>query len=229
MNNRKKQNAFYRFARIFIDNNIFPASAEMSYYLLFVLALPVIFNVDYLLGLWLKDVPGHSPLFVVLFLVLALSESFSNPIITAMLSTGNIRNYQLIVGGVLLMNLPISYAFLRAGAMPEVTVMVAIALSQICLFIRVYMLHKATGFPMGRFLRRVYVSALLKVTPIALILPVALKFIALEGFVGFLISFVVTFVSAVMAVVFVGLDKGERSQVYAMFSKISGKDDKDNR
>ena len=35
MNNRKKQNAFYRFARIFIDNNIFPASAEMSYYLLF--------------------------------------------------------------------------------------------------------------------------------------------------------------------------------------------------
>ena len=204
-------------------------SSRMSYYLLFVLALPVIFNVDYLLGLWLKDVPGHSPLFVVLFLVLALSESFSNPIITAMLSTGNIRNYQLIVGGVLLMNLPISYAFLRAGAMPEVTVMVAIALSQICLFIRVYMLHKATGFPMGRFLRRVYVSALLKVTPIALILPVALKFIALEGFVGFLISFVVTFVSAVMAVVFVGLDKGERSQVYAMFSKISGKDDKDNR
>ena len=204
-------------------------SSRMSYYLLFVLALPVIFNVDYLLGLWLKDVPGHSPLFVVLFLVLALSESFSNPIITAMLSTGNIRNYQLIVGGVLLMNLPISYAFLRAGAMPEVTVMVAIALSQICLFIRVYMLHKATGFPMGRFLKRVYVSALLKVTPIALILPVALKFIALEGFVGFLISFVVTFVSAVMAVAFVGLDKGERSQVYAMFSKISGKDDKDNR
>ena len=91
------------------------------------------------------------------------------------------------------------------------------------------MLHKATGFPMGRFLKRVYVSALLKVTPIALILPVALKFIALEGFVGFLISFVVTFVSAVMAVAFVGLDKGERSQVYAMFSKISGKDDKDNR
>ena len=35
MNNRKKQNTFYRFARIFIDNNIFPASAEMSYYLLF--------------------------------------------------------------------------------------------------------------------------------------------------------------------------------------------------
>lgn len=204
-------------------------SSRMSYYLLFVLALPVIFNVDYLLGLWLKDVPGHSPLFVVLFLVLALSESFSNPIITAMLSTGNIRNYQLIVGGVLLMNLPISYAFLRAGAMPEVTVMVAIALSQICLFIRVYMLHKATGFPMGRFLRRVYLSALFKVTPIALILPVALKFIALEGFVGFLISFVVTFVSAVMAVVLVGLDKGERSHVYAMFSKISGKDDKDNR
>lgn len=127
------------------------------------------------------------------------------------------------------MNLPISYVFLKAGAMPEVTVMVAIALSQICLFIRVYMLYKATGFPMGRFLRRVYVSALFKVTPIALILPVAVKFIALEGFKGFVVSFALTFVSAVLAVVFVGLDKQERSQVYAMFSKFLGKDDKDNR
>ena len=100
-------------------------SSRMSFFLLFLIALPVIFNADYLLSIWLKEVPEHSSLFVQLFLIFALSESFSNPMITAMLATGNIRNYQLVVGGIQLLNLPVSYVCLRMGAIPEVTVIVA--------------------------------------------------------------------------------------------------------
>ncbi len=106
-------------------------SSRMSFYLLLVLALPVIFNAEYILGLWLKDVPGHSAMFVRLFLVFALSESLSSPLITGMLATGRIRNYQIVVGGLQLLNLPVSYIFLKAGCMPEVTVIVAIVLSQV--------------------------------------------------------------------------------------------------
>ena len=108
-------------------------SSRMSFFLLFLIALPVIFNADYLLSIWLKEVPEHSSLFVQLFLIFALSESFSNPMITAMLATGNIRNYQLVVGGIQLLNLPVSYVCLRMGAIPEVTVIVAIIISQICI------------------------------------------------------------------------------------------------
>ena len=100
-------------------------SSRMSFFLLFLIALPVIFNADYLLSIWLKEVPEHSSLFVQLFLIFALSESLSNPMITAMLATGNIRNYQLVVGGIQLLNLPVSYVCLRMGAIPEVTVIVA--------------------------------------------------------------------------------------------------------
>ena len=57
--------------------------------------------------------PEHTVLFVRLVLLFALSESLSSPLITAMLATGKIRDYQLVVGGVQMLNLPVSYYLLR--------------------------------------------------------------------------------------------------------------------
>lgn len=196
-------------------------SSKMSFYLLFILALPVLFNTDYILGLWLKEIPEHAPLFVQLLLVFALSESVSNPLITMMLATGNIRNYQLLVGGLQLLNLPISYLFLRFGAMPEVTVMVAIGISQVCFFVRVFMLKRIAGLPAGHFLKDVYLKGLIRVCCGALILPLLFAFIRPDGLVGFLLSASVACVSAIASVLFLGMSRGEREQVYSLIFQRS--------
>ena len=70
--------------------------ARLSFYMLLVLSLPILVNTHYILALWLKIVPEHTVLFVQLILLFGLSESISNPLITAMLATGKIRNYQII-------------------------------------------------------------------------------------------------------------------------------------
>ena len=120
-------------------------SSRMSFCLLFIIALPILFNTEYLLSIWLKEVPEHTVLFVRLFLVFALCESVSNPLITAQLATGRIRNYQLVVGGLMLMNIPVSYLFLKQGAAAEVTVVVAIVISLVCLAARLIMLRGMIG------------------------------------------------------------------------------------
>lgn len=66
--------------------------ARFAFYLLLILSLPVILNTHYILALWLKLVPEHTVRFVQLILIFALSESISQPLITAQLATGNIRN-----------------------------------------------------------------------------------------------------------------------------------------
>ena len=104
--------------------------ARLSFYMLLVLSLPIFVNTYYILTLWLKIVPEHTASFVQLILLFGLSESISNPLITAMLATGKIRNYQLVVGGLQLMNLPVSYILLRIGLFPEIVIVVAIILSQ---------------------------------------------------------------------------------------------------
>ncbi len=190
-------------------------SSRMSYYLLFVLALPVLFNTGYLLDLWLKDVPSHSELFVQLFLVFTLSESLSNPLITAQLATGNIRNYQLVVGGLQLLNIPVSYLFLKSGAVPEVTVMVAVAISQICLFARLFMLRGMIGLPAGDFLKKVYLNVF-AVSAAALVVPLAADTALPDTFSGFAASVMICVCSAGLSVMFIGLRASERRELASM-------------
>ncbi len=193
-------------------------SSKMSFYLLFVMALPILFNTDYLLGLWLKDVPAHTTLFVQLFLIFALSESLSNPLITAMLATGRIRNYQLAVGGLQLLNVPVSYICLRLGAMPEVTVIVAIAISQVCFFVRLFMLRGMMGLDVWKYVRDVYFKVL-AVAAAALVLPVLLCRQLPDDFWGFCLNVLICVISTVFSVLFIGCGRSERSEMAAMIRR----------
>ena len=136
-------------------------SSRYSFYLLSLIAFPVLLNAEYLLDLWLEDVPQLSRQFVCLALLLSMSECISNPLVTLMLATGNIRNYQIIVGGLQLLNLPVSYIVLKAGAPPHSILVVAVVISQLCLFARLVLLRSMAGLPAGRFLKEVYLRVLL--------------------------------------------------------------------
>lgn len=193
-------------------------SSRMSFYLLLVLALPVLFNAEYLLGLWLKEVPEHSAFFVRLFLVFALSESLSAPLVTAMLATGRIRNYQLAVGGLQLLNLPVSYILLRLGCVPEVTVMVAIVISQICLAARLVMLSGMIGFPALTYIREVWLNVIF-VAILASALPFVLAPYLGGGFAGFVLSAVLCSGCACLSVLFAGCDRDERKMIYGIVKK----------
>lgn len=194
-------------------------SSRMSYYLLFMIALPILFNTEYLMGVWLKDVPEHASLFVQLFLVFALSESISNPLITAMLATGRIRNYQLAVGGLQLLNIPVSYVCLKLGAMPEITVVVAIIISQICFFVRLLMLKKMIGLETGRYLREVYLNVI-AVTIVSLVVPMLVFRSLPSDFIGFCASVTICVLSALVSVVFVGFRCEERKELINYIRRV---------
>ena len=203
-------------------------SSRLSFCLLLLIALPIFFNAEYLLGVWLKDVPAHASDFVRLFLIFALSESLSNPMITAMLATGNIRDYQIVVGGLQLLNVPVSYVFLRFGAAPEVTVVVAIVISQICLFARLIMLHKATGFPVWKFLDEVWGTALFKVLCGSLVLPIFIDVVKPDGVAGFLLSAGLCVLWSGFVIWILGLTVDERQWVRETVRNIIRRNDKDN-
>ncbi|MBO5613521.1 MAG: lipopolysaccharide biosynthesis protein [Prevotella sp.] len=196
--------------------------ARLSFYILLLLGLPILINTHYVLVAWLKLVPEHTVLFVQLTLIFAMSESISNPLITAMLATGKIRNYQIIVGGLQMLNLPIAYVCLYLGAMPESVVIVAIALSQCCLAARLIMLHNMIGLKITYYIRRVYFNAI-TVTVLSAILPILYVKYSSEGFWTFVIASFLSIVCTVLVEMYVGCTKKERQLVYSHLSKIIGK------
>ena len=185
-------------------------AARFSFYLLFILSMPVLFNTDYLINLWLGQVPAHVVLYVRLILVFSLCETVSNPLITVMLATGNIRNYQIIVGGLQMMNLPISYVLLRMGFFPEIIAVVAIAISICCLVARLVMLRAMIGLPVRLYIRKVLFN-LLVVIVLALLLPGVVFTFNCDTFLYFICSCFICVLSAALSVYLLGCSSGERN------------------
>lgn len=196
--------------------------ARLSFYILLLFSLPVIINVHYILSLWLNIVPEHTTSFVQLVLIFAMSESISNPLITAMLATGNIRNYQIVVGGLQMMNLPISYILLRNGCIPEAVLIVAICISQCCLAARLYMLRGMIGLSVREYIGKVYVNVLV-VTILSAIIPFVLSFYLKETFVNFFIICVIAILCTFTVMYFVGCNKKERQFILSKIIAIKGK------
>lgn len=129
--------------------------SRFSFYIIFMLALPILFETDFILTLWLKHYPDHTVNFVRLILLLSLCDVLSNTLITLQSATGKIRNYQLAVGGMLLMNFPLSYLCLKMGFPPESTLIVAVVVSVGCLVLRMLFLKRMTMLSIHSFLKNV--------------------------------------------------------------------------
>lgn len=188
--------------------------SRLSYYMLLILSLPIFLNTNWLLLLWLGKVPEHTAAFVQLMLLFNMMEAISYPLITAMLATGKIRNYQIVVGGLQFINLPLIYAFLYSGCSPESVIVVAIFLGQICFFARLYMLKKMIGLPVRRFVKDVYLNVII-VSLISALLPIYLKFILDESFLTFILTSVLSFLCSALSILYVGCTNRERNLIYS--------------
>lgn len=190
--------------------------ARFSFYMLLFLSLPVLVSTHYILSVWLGIVPEHSVLFVRLALIFAMSESISSPLVTAMLATGKIRNYQIVVGGLQMLNLPISYVLLRIGCIPETVMMVAIGLSQCCLAARLVMLRTMIGLSARKYLREVYLNVILVMTAAA-VLPILTSVILEESFLNFVIIVLISLITAAISIFYIGFNKNERDFAVTKF------------
>lgn len=115
--------------------------AKFSAFLLLILAIPIYLNTEYILFLWLKQIPEYAATFTRLVLIYMITETISRPIIIAKNATGKIRNYQIIVGGTLMLTLPLSYIFLKFGAPFEFVYIANIITSLLAFVARMYMLQ----------------------------------------------------------------------------------------
>jgi O-antigen/teichoic acid export membrane protein len=139
-------------------NNLVIRTSKFSFILLFILTLPVIMETEFILQLWLKLVPGYTVIFTQLILVEALIQSISGSLMAAISDTGKIRLYQLVVGGLSLLILPISYLFLKIGYPPKFTFIVSISSAVLAFIFRLIFTKKQIPeFSSGQFIREVLV------------------------------------------------------------------------
>lgn len=186
--------------------------ARFSYYLLFIFVLPILLETETILKLWLKDVPDFAVSFVRLVLIFSLVEILSQTIIRAVLATGDIKKYQIIVGSVALSTIPIAYVFLKLGAGAESTMAVAIAVAIITLIVRLIIVKPMINLSFWEFIRQAIVPVLL-VSIISTILPLLVYIMMPNSTVSFLCVCGISVISASTFAFLIGCTRGERKSI----------------
>lgn len=194
--------------------------SKYSYYLLFLLALPIMFNAHFILKLWLGIVPDYTVAFARLIIIFMLAEAVSRPIITAKNATGRIRNYQIIVGGILLLMLPLSYIGLKLGMSVEVVPFCNALTAVFAVFARMYMLRG--DFPEWSsrlFIHKVLINVIV-VSLVASILPLV-SYIYIESeWINFIVTSLLCVICTSLSILYIGCEKQERETILVKSKKV---------
>lgn len=118
------------------------AGCRYSFFLLALITIPVMINIDYLLRLWLGIVPEYTATFLLLALICALINSMAMPLTTAIQATGNIKAFQTSICIIMMCEVPLAYLILSCGGKPYMAMYPTVLVTMVALFARFDILRK---------------------------------------------------------------------------------------
>lgn len=184
-------------------------SSKVTYFLLMVVAIPVFFEIEFLLNVWLKNYPPIAVPFVRLLITNILLEASANQLIAVLQAFNRIKNFQVFCNSVLLLNIPVSYVGLKMGYGEISPFVVAILLTFVYLFPFFLVVRKETGMPIRDYLRKVYLPMFLT-TILAALGPFFFYWSMNDGLYRFLLVVLSVLFISIPLVYFVGLSGAER-------------------
>ena len=193
--------------------------AKLSYLLLLMLSLPVVIEAPLILGVWLKEVPAYTVIFLRLAILTALLNTLSNPLIVSMHASGKVRDYQIVVGTISLLTLPIVYAAFKYGAEPYYAMIIAFAVELICHIARLYMLVRSIGFPMLEYLRNVTLMVFI-ITLLSLIFPLIAYSLIGNEVIRFFSVCIISIISTIFLGFYIAFSKNERVKIRRKVSDV---------
>lgn len=201
-------------------------TTKMSYFLLLLLVIPIFYNADFILILWLKKVPEYTLCFTKLVLIDLLILSFCNPIAYISQASGKIKTYQIAISICFLCIVLFTWIAYKLDYPVYVTFLISIVLDFIGIFTRLWVLRNSVNFPMKTYLIRV----LFPVTVVSIV-SFAIGYIpnlwsANIGWFSFVFSIVWSGIFTLLFIWIWGLSHREKKIIIQGFKKMFLKDRK---
>ena len=195
-------------------------SSKFSYYLLYILILPVCLETPKILEIWLGNVPKDTVIFCQLTLIAALIDSLLYPLLTAVRATGKVKWYQILVGGTFLLTVPICYCLFKWGDLPATAAFyVIIATSIVAQILRIGIMHRLHNMSIREYLNMV-LKPIILVTVISAILPITMEAFMPHTFWGAIFDIGISMLSVAITIWLIGLTATERTYIQNTIHKF---------
>lgn len=190
------------------------SGARLSCYLYLFLAIPIGFEAEYILKLWLNIVPEYTVEFVRWTLASSLCLVVGSSILTAILATGDVKRYQIIISLIGVIDFPITYIAFRMGYSPTSAYILYFLMYFSLIFVRYKLVKEkvpieAKGYLYNVVMKVVFVACLSSLLP----LYVTINFE--DSIVRLLCNFLLSAISIIAVAYTIGLDNLEKTFLHS--------------
>lgn len=198
------------------------SSSKYSFYLMWLLSFPVIINSEYILTLWLKDVPEYAVEFVQWILVFNSINVLTNPIWTSVQAAGYLKKYIIIGSIVFLMAFPASYIFLKAGYSPVIVFQMLVLFRAIYIFISFKIAQEYIELNLKEYLIKTILPICKVIIATSVCVYTGIHFVG-NGFIDFLFTTSLCIVTTIATIFVLGISQNERRTILQFIKNKFGK------
>lgn len=201
-----------------IDHSLYLSSigSKFSFYLMLLMSSVFIARADYVLELWLGNVPDYTVDFVRLTICISLLNLLSTPVVTIILANGNLATFTFWIGGIRLLMIPSIYFALLAGISPQEAYLIVIAFESAALITRLIIVNKMVGRKFLLMFLTTVVSRAITIFVIIVTLLFYLNDFFPRDFIGFINSACINIVITAIVILSFGITPPERSYIYSL-------------
>jgi O-antigen/teichoic acid export membrane protein len=197
-------------------NDLIFSTSKMSYCLMVLPTLLLIFNMPLVLDIWLINPPPYAAQFCQMILICIIIDATTGSYNAAIMATGKIRNYQLAISASFFLDLVASFLLIKAGVLPYLVLISRIVTRGLFnMFIGLFFLKSMLFFKIKNYLRHVIVPI---VAQLCIMVPVLSFFYErYDSWTMLALSSLIVIMLGIFTIVFIVFNTQERSYAFGIF------------
>ena len=198
--------------------------SRYTFFLLLIISLPLFLETKFLLSLWLTTVPEWTVTFTRIMLCIVIVDSVASPLMISSAATGNVKLYQTIIGGTMLLIVPVSYIFLKKGFNPDIVFLVHLFFCIITFVLRLFIVRPMIKLSIKEYLTNALLPSF-RTFFLAVIIPVIMYIFLTESLFNVFVILGSSVLLPIIAIYITGLTNNERAYLKKKLSLIIDKND----
>ena len=191
--------------------NLVYTGCRLSFFLLSIITIPILINIDYLLNLWLgENTPTYASDFLFYALWASVIASIASPTVYALQATGRIKLFQIVICIIMVCEMPLAYIILKLGYKPYYMMFATLFVTFLGLVARIILLKRLVNeYSIRYFILNILLKNLALII-LSFFISLYIKQLLSENIVNLIISSLLAVVITIITIYVAGITKKER-------------------
>lgn len=195
------------------------SGSKLEVYLIYFIMIPFLFRTDYIMHLWLGNVPPYAVQFAQCTVFISLTYALFEPIRASVFATNRITRFLIIPEIFYLLVLPVGYAVSKTYNNPAILIAIIVGMDVLTCVLRTYYAVKVSPLKSMEILKEVLMPSCV-VAILDSIICYGLSIWLQDNIIGFFMILLINSIALILIIAVFGMNSTERNLCCSVVLKI---------